>query len=788
MKNLRSWISHLSGRINWIFVLLLGSELVRFFYIVLERRIVIHDAFFRFTLQYYYLNNFYINGELPHWIPYMMHGTTAYWWHALQGIFNMGTYGLLMFGQALADVPYFWTYNIGVLLSRLLLLTGCWLLCGQLFRSRMASFIVCFGVMAACVSESQPYFNFYFYYALPLVIYLGHRFLDTGRWRYFVAALNLYAIQMLGNAAYFIPVTSFSLFTYFAVYIACHWTQTLTFLKNLHKGHRALLSLGLVAISFGLVYVFLTQGFHADLVRSSPGRTADNSVTVELLQQWAANSMLAKWFDLIIGISMDHDATLYIGALGLLFAVACGFNRAWRRWVPFAVLIVLLILFSRATIVTWILHEHWPLMKFYRHLYLILPFIRFWICFLAGFGFDALFCRNSIEPSYRRSRYLGIVFIVLGAAVFYVSTNIEYMLFIIEQMGFNFVRRLYNMNRLTVGLIQGAFRQAAVFNTLAGGLMLLYGFKCWRWDRRKFLLCLVLFHWIDMGRYGYQQIQKRTAPMRVEHMKILDYQPLPYVSRRIERIPEGFTRGQITNSPLVRKTVMYWSFNAFLFNDPAGSIARADHWMGAMDRYMRVIWNESFDQYLPRPAWIDEENFAVKFPTDNTGAMNMSGVTRDKIQFFRTAYAVSHLPRIQNLVQSGRQRGNYLLIKNATESRAPEPRTDDRLNLAYNVVQFDSNTLVVDVDNTSGGPAWMYYADVWHPDWRAWVNDIEVDVFPAQVAYKAIRIPEGRSQVKWRFFSPWIELLTKSVALNCAVWMVWLVGVSAGLVRRKTWV
>ena len=79
------------------------------------------------------------------------------------------------------------------------------------------------------------------------------------------------------------------------------------------------------------------------------------------------------------------------------------------------------------------------------------------------------------------------------------------------------------------------------------------------------------------------------------------------------------------------------------------------------------------------------------------------------------------------------------------------PRADDdRLNVDYGVLAYDSNNITIRV---SGAPrnAWLYYADCWHPFWRATVNGRNATIQKSNLAYKAVGLDEGENLVHFEF-------------------------------------
>src|SRR4029077_3034601 len=160
-----------------------------------------HDGFQFFTLQYYFLNNAVQSHDVAQWMPYMNQGTVATMWYAIQASFlqNAAVAVAPLLRGADAVAPY----HLDIVVDECILLAGVWLLARRFLRAPAAVFVaVC--VMGSTVWLDQPYWNFRLYSSLPLVIDLGHRFLDSGRWRWFVFAANLLALQAVGNLPYFV--------------------------------------------------------------------------------------------------------------------------------------------------------------------------------------------------------------------------------------------------------------------------------------------------------------------------------------------------------------------------------------------------------------------------------------------------------------------------------------------------------------------------------------------------------------------------------------------------------
>lgn len=67
----------------------------------------------------------------------------------------------------------------------------------------------------------------HFFYAVPLILALVHRFFDCDSWLSLLLAMSLFALQTVGNLPYYIPVSSLVVVLYFGLYTAFNWQTQL---------------------------------------------------------------------------------------------------------------------------------------------------------------------------------------------------------------------------------------------------------------------------------------------------------------------------------------------------------------------------------------------------------------------------------------------------------------------------------------------------------------------------------------------------------------------------------
>ncbi len=70
------------------------------------------------------------------------------------------------------------------------------------------------------------------------------------------------------------------------------------------------------------------------------------------------------------------------------------------------------------------------------------------------------------------------------------------------------------------------------------------------------------------------------------------------------------------------------------------------------------------------------------------------------------------------------------------------------------VKRFSDNRLELDVDLHGSAPAWLYYANAWHPRWKARVNGEDRPVRRANGAFLAVRVDPGANDVAFYYHDP----------------------------------
>lgn len=82
------------------------------------------------------------------------------------------------------------------------------------------------------------------------------------------------------------------------------------------------------------------------------------------------------------------------------------------------------------------------------------------------------------------------------------------------------------------------------------------------------------------------------------------------------------------------------------------------------------------------------------------------------------------------------------------------PENNGGVGHAINVTRFTDNRLEARVVLDGERPAWLYYADAWHPNWKATVNGAPSHIYKANHAFKAVIVTPGINEIVFEFDSP----------------------------------
>jgi len=371
-------------------VAILANFMITVWLIVEHRMPRGQDGFHVCFLQYYFLNNLVHYGELPQWKPYEMHGHLMTF--DFSGQFGYLQHLLFFVKDWIKNFNFLPFYHLGMFVKELILLVGSWLLARRFFSSPLTCFFVAMSAVGCVIWLGSPHYNLHIHYSLPLILYFLHQFLDTAKWRYLFLAGNYLGLQSFQGLVYSLPMFTFVIFVYFFSYIIFNFKEVLQLVKQIRvKWWHPFVAVASAAIPIAGFYLILSFGLD-EIAVVTFGRSEDGSVGLDTFLTYGGGYGFRKWLLLPFGISPSWvDDSLYVGLLPLAL-VLIGLFRFRKKGFPhFFLTAVVILLFSVGTLVSIAAYYAWPMMKLFRHIGHTCVFVKILICFLAGFGFDALF-------------------------------------------------------------------------------------------------------------------------------------------------------------------------------------------------------------------------------------------------------------------------------------------------------------------------------------------------------------------------------------------------------------
>src|SRR5581483_11721081 len=143
-------------------------------------------------------------------------------------------------------------------------------------------------------------------------------------------------------------------------------------------GGAAVVAVLVGAATVAAAYFCFTIGTR-ELVSYNAFRNPDGSNTLAVFLTYGGATDLLKWIDTALNLSPWMDMTLYSGIL-LLPLCLLGTTVVDKSRLHLLLVTIVLLLFTLGTFVSTALFYLWPGMKFFRHIGLVSPLVRVFLC------------------------------------------------------------------------------------------------------------------------------------------------------------------------------------------------------------------------------------------------------------------------------------------------------------------------------------------------------------------------------------------------------------------------
>jgi hypothetical protein len=742
----RSWV------FPALFVLLIIINIPLFSNLVLPQ----HDTMYMFQTFYVFYNEFFFNNELPLWLPYGFHGVQSDYF--LVTLLSPSAYFTGLLGWLLNVKNVLLLFNLSMFLEQLIYLFGTYLLAKKLFNHKATIFFVCATVICSTVLFYQFNQNFRIYNFLPLIIYLYMEFFLRLKITYLFAGMILLLVSVFGNSAYFTPVMVLPLAIILPALCIEGYRGRRLFARP--SGREILISvllLLLFLLTAGIYYYFISYAMeHVEGIytvrdpitdRIYTGRDLITMATdLETFLTYPDGRFLGfkKFTSLLMPTSESimTDITLHVGLIALFFTLYAFIFVRRLFFIAFGCVVAIFVLFSLGgkTPVAELLYHYFPTMKYYRHIGYVVSNLKLFLPFLAGFGVEHLLV--SLEPFEREKATLSTRRINLTAHSAEIITAVAVMAGTFIYAGI---------------VMQHEMVPSLVFTGIF--LMLLY-LLLRRLNPAKrfsiFLCASVAFHMIS-----YQGVVNSIYSVRSNVFK-----PVPASSITVNRY--GFQESK-TIDPLVKRSkdtlpmiekeeVKYTLAYGFLQWDPCMSTFRMDF----LNVHVATLFKLKAMRLLHSSI-----GTSLVLPNDSNFIRSL-GCGSPKLKLHSDVIFSDSLEESKDIIRQNQVVDKIIVLNRVSEEtrsswRGADARDGGKAGGSIEVKGFKANELALEVVIPEGRGAWLYYADAWHPAWKAFVNNKQVPIAQANIAFKAVRLDKGRSSVRFVFDNRRSRVLGNSI-------------------------
>jgi hypothetical protein len=694
-----------------------------------DRRVVgVNDTFYNFADFHIFYSELLFHGGLASWWPYGTYGLQADY----EQIASLGPLSYLIgaLGALLRVRDALLLFKLAVVGEQLVFVFGVWRLARGLFPTRATVQLLSIAAAGTSVWYAQQWWDLRIYVLLPLVLSFLFEFIETRRADRFWLAGATGVAWCLGGLPYWIPVWILMLAVIGGVAVR-DWPATLRALGS--RAPRDLAALALFAIAVAGYAWFVLHALDGAVLRAIDRDPVTGKVGPENFRTYGgnanlvivANALLFGW-PVHLPWGSGADNSVYLGlvpVVGLAVAVVRERSRTFVALVAGAAVLVWLSLGGVFTEAAY----HLPGFAYYRHVGLTFGLVKVLLLVASGYGLERVWAsRVPRVPAPALWIAVGILAVeglaaaprLLGPAPW--SWIGEWGVHVLVRLG------VYAA-ALAAAAAAGRCRRPAIALALALDLAL---YQLAVWETRVPRVHEPALLAATAAREPVYQEARHDAPRDPESARAIDL-------------------AQHTGS-----RELYWYVYQFANFDPCRGQFRTDYYQAGVDRLL------GFERANGRQdALLGCEVPKLRVVAD--------------ADFARSADEARE--RLRDAVRAGETRPTVI-------EAAGGPRAGARSGApagTTTVERFTLSELVAQVDVQAPDGAWLVYDDAWHAGWRASLNGVEAPVAVANLAWKAVRVPAGRSTVRLWFrhganhwLGPAIALYGLAAGVALVAWML----------------
>jgi hypothetical protein len=205
-----------------------------------------------------------------------------------------------------------------------------------------------------------------------------------------------------------------------------------------------------------------------------------------------------------------------------------------------------------------------------------------------------------------------------------------------------------------------------------------------------------------------------------------------------------------------------------------------------------VFWPQALGSLLVArtpPRDLRRYQSTLALPADDKLLIRVGGLEKSKVGFHSQAISCPDAASTATVLGNPAFNGRVALLTVSTtnagitalpcDSNAlPDVDAAPQPEPVANVMNFRSNGVTFQVNNSVGIPLVMTYSDVWNDRWSARVNGTPAPVLRSALAYKAVIVPPGNSVVEFVYRDKLQQLVFALQTLGTVSFLgflVWLI-------------
>lgn len=685
-----------------------------------------HDSKSVFGLFTYFHSHAAVHHELPLWMTYGTYGFTSAVFQA--SYLTVSSYLSILGGVALGVHDSLTLFVISTIVEQLLFLLGFYLLSRRLFSDRLTVLIVGISAAATTVWWWQIFFALRIYYALPLALYFLERFRTERRPEHFWLAGLTTVLGGLGAPPYFYPVKAVLLAGMAAVWGRPFWSSLGVLRERSWRNVAAFAALAASCAVLGLTFWHSLSGIRISAHGRDPatGRaslenflTFGGVSTTQLVDSFLGAIPQFEW-------GPQRELTHYIGLLPLA-ALPVALLRCRH---PFFLSLVAaaagLLLLSLGGTFACLIYPL-PLMSLYRHIGYLTILSKILLLLAGGFGIEMLL--KALSAGLDRDR--GFRFGLLAATLtgLWVITDVRIG-------GERLVQVLGALQRQD-------FRSSPVVE--AGTVLL---------RAAAYLAAAVVVLWPARFSGRNSRFSGPAARRAVLMAVILD--GVLFQCQVVARMPTTF---EATSFPAAwfpyrerRDGPIDPSTEARMHDWVVAGARGAEYPIGTCAAFRVDNTNPQLelDGWSSAGVWRLRQARESIRPDPDLGAV--LGITAPKLRLVQSAVYADTPEEAERAVSRSRALTRQVVLLGVpADQRFAAASDGEPAGSSVRVDSFSANRLALTVTVGPGAPAWLVYADGYHPGWHAAVNGRSVAVAEADLAFKAVRVEPGTSTVEFEY-------------------------------------